>query len=103
MFLNMCLNLFLYGGISIRLNEEIVNFFNSSDDHTIFVGDFFFIKLNRFVFFAVELFFPDSADVPGNLFLTGRTVLARRVDRNNSQRLRIPDLCNIFGPFFFEK
>ena len=36
------------------------------------------------------------------MFRTGKTVLARRVDRNNRQRLCILGLSSIFGPFFFE-
>ena len=65
-------------------------------------GGYIQIKLNLFVFFAAKLFFFDRADVAGNLFRTGKTVLARRADRNNKQRLRILGLSNIFTPFFFE-
>jgi hypothetical protein len=40
--------------------------------------------------------------LPGNLGQAEKTVLARWAYRNNGQRLRIPGLGNIFGPFCFE-
>ena len=43
--LNICLNLYLYDGIFIHLNEEIANVFDSliisKDDHTILGGGIF--------------------------------------------------------------
>ena len=72
-FLNICLNLYLYDGIFNHLNDEILSFFNTMIISEWRPCDFrgWGIKLNISVFFAVKLFFSTepSADVAGNFFL----------------------------------
>ena len=71
-------------------------------------ADYFWIKINLFVFFTVNFFLlSKKIDVVGNLYSysvpqTEKIVLGIWADRNNRQRLRIPCLGNIFWPFFFE-
>jgi hypothetical protein len=101
---------YLYDGICIHLNEEIVNFYKSMIISKRRPYDFrgATIVWSNYIFSSssqVNYFFFDRADVAGNLYQTEMTVLRIGyilTDQNNRQRLRIPGLGNIFGLFFFK-
>jgi hypothetical protein len=77
-FLNICLNLYLYDGIFIHLYEEIVNIFNSLIiPYNFRRGGIFLDQIKSVRLHPCWIIFFDRADVAGNLGLTEKTVLAR--------------------------
>ena len=92
---------YFYDAICIHLNKEIVNYNSMILVTTIRFsrGDYFWIKLNLFVFFGVKLFFQYNR-CSRQFVLDWKDCLEYIwADRNNRQMLLIPGLGNIFRPY----